>query len=124
MWPWTLGPLPPLGLGAPFGYALHLGSTLCLTSFVMATMNTKADKQNNQAPDQARHLSFDSMLAEPATPALPVSQQLQVVLCVSETTQTLSVATTHRCPSAIMHALSDQTRMGQRKTEVVVGKLQ
>ncbi len=81
MWPWTLGPLPPWGPGALFGYALHHYITPVLNC---DGCNKHVGQRNRttQLPDHARHLSFDSMLAEPVIPALPVSQQLQVALCV------------------------------------------
>ena len=65
------------------------------------------------------HLSFDSMLAEPGIPALPVSQQLQVVRLMA-----FQCSSNHRRPSAIMCKLSYQNRMGQRKTEVFACKQQ
>lgn len=95
----TLGPWRTLRVRpSPLEHSLPL----CLGSFVMATMDAWAKKQNNPAPE-ARRLSFGSMLAEPVIPALPVSQQLQDVLSLSETTWLFSVAIIHRCPSAIMH---------------------
>lgn len=64
-----------------------------------------AGQKRKQPSSQTQKASvFDSMLAELAVPALPASQQLQVVLCVSQGTQTLSVATIYTYPNATMHA--------------------